>query len=105
MEQHPEEVEDLVEKVTKLSVNRSNVDLKTYNYNDLAKSIVHESMFTLQLEHFGYVDRSGNAVEPSQAQNSTSIRPTFVLYCYDESGSYRVHEECIGLPSSDKVLE
>src|SRR6266498_3956173 len=77
MEQHPEEVEDLVEKVTKLSVNRSNVDVKTYNYNDLAKSIVHESMFTLQLEHFGYVDRSGNAVEPSQAQNSTSIRPTF----------------------------
>ncbi|KAF8162969.1 hypothetical protein B0H34DRAFT_301903 [Crassisporium funariophilum] len=105
MEENPSEMSELMGEVDKLGIGKSDTDLSTFNYEALAPTIVHESAWVIQLESMGFVDRNGKPVDPDQASGSTGVRPTFMLYCYDEKGSYRLTRECVGLPEANTILD
>ncbi|KAF9533411.1 hypothetical protein CPB83DRAFT_782965 [Crepidotus variabilis] len=105
LEQHPDEMTNIAEAVDKIHKSRPPVDLKTYDYKALGKTIVHETFWVLQLEPFGYVDHSGKEVDTNTVQGTSGVRPTFIFYCYDDKGAYRITHQCVGLPNADTVLE
>lgn len=105
MEQNPDDMQNILQTIDSMQSSRPQVDLKTYDYQALGKTIVDKSFWVLQLEALGHVDSTGKAVDPSRLHTTTGTRPTFMLYCYDEKARYRISHQCIGLPDSDTVLE
>ena len=105
MENNPSEMDQLMGEVDKHGIGSPKVDLDTYDYNALSPTIEAEKEWVFQLESMGFVDGSGNPVDPDGAHSSTGIQPTFILYCYDDTGAYRITHECIGLPDSKTILQ
>jgi len=105
MEGNPSEMDQLMNEVDKHGIGSPKVDLDTYDYNALSPTIEAEKEWVFQLESMGFVDDSGNPVDPDSAHSSTGIQPTFILYCYDDTGAYRITHECIGLPNSKAILQ
>lgn len=106
MEQNPDEMEEIMNKLDQFGLgNRPSAELETYDYRALGPTIVHESFWVLQLESMGFVDKDGKALDPVRAGSTSGARQTFVIYCYDEGGSFRITKECVGLPNSKTVLE
>lgn len=105
MEENPSEMEQLMNEVDKHEIGSPKVDLEIYNYSALARTIKTDAEWVIQLESMGFVDGSGNPVDPDGAHSSTGVQPTFILYCYDDTGAYRITHECIGLPDSKTVLQ
>lgn len=102
MEENPAELDTILKEVGK---QKYTADLSTFNYNALAQSIIHESFWVIQLEPMGFEDEAGNEVDPAHAHNSKGVKPTFIIYCYDEKGSYRITQEVKGLPDSQTILQ
>ncbi|PPR04978.1 hypothetical protein CVT24_010436 [Panaeolus cyanescens] len=105
MEENPSEMEKLYQQLHKLNVDPTDSDLDSFNYSELKSTIAHESFWVLQIEPMGYVDAAGKPVEDDSAIHKPGVKPTFVLYCYDDAGKYRVTSDCVGLPSADLVLK
>jgi len=105
MQDHPDEMEKLLTESEKNNVGKLTVDLTKYDYQALARTIVHESFWVIQLEHMGFVDRNRREVDPARAHTSTGVKPAFMIYCYDDQNRYRVTKDCKGLPDSKTVLE
>lgn len=105
MEEHPDEMTTFMKEVEKNDIGKPKIDLTKVDFNKLASTIVHQSFWVVQLEAMGYVDRAGNEVHPDRAHSSTGIKPTFMLYCYDEQGAYRITHEIVGLPDSKTILQ
>lgn len=103
MAEHPAELENLTAEMDRLGLG-DDADLSSFDFASLAKTIKHESSWVIQLETMDMVDASGNAVDPSQT-HLPGLRPSFMIYCYDDKTRYRVTDNCIGLPSSDTVLK
>ena len=100
MEENPSEMDQLMNEVDQRGIGIPKIDLETYDYNALSRTIKPETEWVIQLESMGFVDSAGNSVDPDHAHSSTGIQPTFILYCYDDTGAYRLTHECIGLPDS-----
>jgi hypothetical protein len=92
-------------EVDKHGIGSPKVDLDTYDYNALSPTITAEREWVIQLESMGFVDGAGNPVDPDGAHSSTGVQPTFILYCYDDTGAYRITHECTGLPDSKTILQ
>jgi hypothetical protein len=105
MEENPSEMNQLMNEVDKHGIGSPKVDLDTYDYNALSQTITSEKEWVIQLESMGLVDGAGNPVDPDSAHSSTGVQPTFILYCYDDTGAYRITHECIGLPDSKTILQ
>jgi len=105
MEENPSEMDQLMNEVDKHGIGSPKVDLDTYDYNALSQTITDEKEWVIQLESMGFVDGAGNPVDPDSAHSSTGVQPTFILYCYDDTGAYRITHECIGLPDSKTILQ
>ncbi|CAA7267660.1 unnamed protein product [Cyclocybe aegerita] len=99
------ELNELVATIGRLDLNKPKVDLETYDYKALRSTIKHLSSWVIQLENTGFVDANGQPIEPDQAQNTSGVRPTFAIYCYDDKTAYRITSQCVGLPDSNFVLE
>jgi len=96
---------EFMAEFSKLDFGKPKIDFSTYDYQALAPTIVHESFWVIQLESMGFVDQAGRSVDPYQAGGSFGIRPTFIIYCYDDKGAYRLTHECTGLPDSKTILQ
>ncbi|KAF9009361.1 hypothetical protein BDQ17DRAFT_1421550 [Cyathus striatus] len=106
MSQNPSQMEDVMAQMNTMGLDDSIEDLSKFNYTSLASNIVHESFWVVQLENMGMVDKSGNVVDPADIEKSPAgLRPSFIIYVYDDKGSYRVTHDCIGLPDSKTVLQ
>ncbi|KDR73474.1 hypothetical protein GALMADRAFT_612005 [Galerina marginata CBS 339.88] len=105
MEQNPSAMAEFMSDYDKSGAGIPKVDLTTYDYNALASTIVHESLWVIQLESMGFVDKNGSPIDPHKAHSSSGVQPTFMIYCYDDKGKYRVMDETVGLPNSKTVLE
>ncbi|KII85079.1 hypothetical protein PLICRDRAFT_330928 [Plicaturopsis crispa FD-325 SS-3] len=105
MTNNPAEMEELVSQMNGLKTQEGSVDLASYDYASLAKTIKHESFWVVQLEHMGFTDSSGAPVDPSMAGSSSNVRQLFIIYVYDEKGGFRLTQDCTGLPDSDLLLQ
>lgn len=104
MEKHPTDMNELLTEFDKLEVGKPKINFSTYDYQALVPTIVYESFWVIQLESMGFVDEAGRPVDPYQARGSSKIRPTFIVYCYDDKGAYRLTHGCTGLPDSKTIL-
>ncbi|KAH9483734.1 Small glutamine-rich tetratricopeptide repeat-containing protein 2 [Psilocybe cubensis] len=104
MEEHPEEMAQLMAEYNKSEASKPKLDLSTYDYNALISTILPDSFWVVQLEHMGHVDKFGNPVEPNKVNTAPNTKPVFTIYCYDEQGHYRIMDEVTGLPDSKAVL-
>lgn len=95
---------EFLTEFNKPEVGKPKIDFSTYDYQALAPTIVHESVWMIQLESMVFVDEAGRPVDPYRASGSSGIRPTFIVYCYDDKGAYRLTHECTGLPDSKTIL-
>jgi len=105
MSRNPSQMEELVTQVDNLATGRQNVNLSMYDFASLAGTIKYESFWVVQLEHMGMVDRSNQAIDPSKESTTSGIRSSFMIYCYDDKGTYRTTQECVGLPDSNTLLQ
>lgn len=104
MAQNPSDMDGLMASMTGLAVENEKVDLSTYDFAALAPTIVHESAWVIQLEHMGMVDESGHPVDDSTIHTTPGLRPSFMIYCYDDKGIYRATHPCDDLPTSSMLL-
>ncbi|KAF5387082.1 hypothetical protein D9615_001803 [Tricholomella constricta] len=105
MAQNPEEMDTVMKSMEDLRLDDKDIDLSQYDFASLAPKVRHESFWVLQLEHMGMVDASGRPVDPSKAHATAGARPTFMVYCYDDRRSFRMTQECNGIPTSATVLQ
>lgn len=105
MSLNPSEMNDLMASTESLDRDNKIVDLSKYDFASLAPTIKHESAWVLQLEHMGMVDASGRPIDSSGAHTATGSRLSFMVYCYDDKGTYRAAQDCIGLPTSAVLLQ
>ncbi|KAG6828673.1 hypothetical protein H0H92_007088 [Tricholoma furcatifolium] len=85
------EMDALLQSTSRLDLNnKSGVDLSSYNYASLAKTIRHESFWVLQLEHMGSVDKAGRPIPDEEVRSTPGACPIFTIYCYDDKERIRV---------------
>lgn len=81
---------DLLDSLQKPALN-----LDTFDYAGLTPGKELESFWVIQLRHAG---NDGPDHEPG-------TKPMFIVFCYDDKGSYRIVQEVTGIPNVKLVLE
>jgi hypothetical protein len=98
-------MEILTSAMDDLGLNDHDIDLSAFDFQSLGGTIKHESFWVLQLETMDLIDPAGNPVDAAQASEIPGVRPTFMIYCYDDKTGIRLTHDCINLPASDVVLQ
>jgi hypothetical protein len=104
MASHPDDMELVTSMMDKASDSAPSVDLEQFDYASLAKTIQPKSFWVIQLESMGVVDSTGRMVKEGKEHSTPGARPTFTIYCYDDKHTFRVMQQCDGLPNADDVL-
>jgi hypothetical protein len=53
----------------------------------------------------GLVDSADELVDAARSSSAHGVRPSFMIYCYDEKGCCRLTQDCIGRPDSNNILQ
>lgn len=103
MYERPSEMENFISQMSALGIGKNDANLSTFDLTSLKRTIKDEFFWVVQLEHAGMVDQSRADVNPSKASGIGGVRATFMIYCYDDKGCFRIMQDGAGLPDSNTV--
>lgn len=102
---HPEDMERMTTMIQKAEEATPAVNLESFDYAGLKKTIIHETFWVVQLDHIGTVDAQGKSIDPGKEATTPGARQMWEIYIYDEKSTFRAMHECKGLPTESDLLK